>query len=55
MSLKLVYLLLLSLSLLIENVIGQFSFEFMQPPIADTVKFQNEYDFIIIGAGSGEL
>lgn len=32
---------------------GQFSFEFMQAPITDTVKFNHEYDFIIIGAGSG--
>lgn len=32
---------------------AQFSFEFIQAPIADTVKFNNEYDFIIIGAGSG--
>lgn len=32
---------------------AQFSFEFMQAPITDTVKFNHEYDFIVIGAGSG--
>lgn len=32
---------------------GQFSFDFMQMPITDTVKFRPEYDFIVIGAGSG--
>lgn len=32
---------------------GQFSFDFMQTPIVDTVKFRREYDFIVIGAGSG--
>lgn len=32
---------------------AQFSFEFMQAPIQDTVKFNHEYDFIVIGAGSG--
>ena len=32
---------------------AQFSFEFMQAPITDTVKFNAEYDFIVIGAGSG--
>lgn len=34
---------------------AQFSFDFMQAPISDTVKFNKEYDFIIIGAGSGWL
>lgn len=32
---------------------AQFSFDFMQAPITDTVKFNSEYDFIVIGAGSG--
>lgn len=32
---------------------GQFLFDFMQTPIVDTVKFRREYDFIVIGAGSG--
>lgn len=54
MSTNIVYSLVLWLSVLNENVKAQFSFEFMQLPIADTVKFRNEYDFIIIGAGSGE-
>lgn len=36
-----------------NNVGAQLSFDFMQSPIIDTVKFNNEYDFIIVGAGSG--
>lgn len=32
---------------------SQFLFDFMQTPIVDTVKFRREYDFIVIGAGSG--
>lgn len=36
-----------------KNASAQFSFEFMQAPITDTVKFNHEYDFIVIGAGSG--
>lgn len=46
-------LVLLILNLLARNGRAQFSFEFMQLPIADTVKFNHEYDFIVIGAGSG--
>lgn len=30
-------------------------FDFMQTPITDTVKFNHEYDFIVIGAGSGQV
>lgn len=36
--------------LLFGCVQGQFSFS---SPIVDTVKFNHEYDFIVIGAGSG--
>lgn len=48
-----VSLVLLLLNLLAKNARAQFSFEFMQLPITDTVKFNHEYDFIVIGAGSG--
>lgn len=38
----------------VGNGCAQFSFDFMmQSPIVDTVEFKNEYDFIVIGAGSG--
>lgn len=36
--------------LLFNCVRAQLSFEL---PIEDTVKFNHEYDFIVIGAGSG--
>lgn len=32
---------------------AQFSFEFMQAPITDTVKFNEKYDYVVVGAGSG--
>lgn len=35
---------------LFNCVQAQFSFDL---PIADTVRFKHEYDFIVIGAGSG--
>lgn len=38
---------------MVSETSAQFSFEFMQPPITDTVKLNSAYDFIIIGAGSG--
>lgn len=41
--------------LISHNIVSaQFSFNFMRSsPIVDTVDFLDEYDFIIIGAGSG--
>lgn len=38
-----------------ESANAQFPFEFMQQRITDTVKFNHQYDFIVIGAGSGCL
>lgn len=48
-----VFLVLLLISFMTKDVSAQFSFEFMQAPIADTVIFNQQYDFIVIGAGSG--
>lgn len=48
-----VYCVVIFSIVLINHAKAQFSFEFMQLPITDTVKFNHEYDFIVIGAGSG--
>lgn len=48
-----VYSVLLLIICSAKDARAQLSFEFMQLPIADTVKFNHEYDFILIGAGSG--
>lgn len=38
----------------IRECCAQFPFDFvMQSPIVDTIEFAGEYDFIVIGAGSG--
>lgn len=38
----------------IRKCCAQLSFDFVMPsPIVDTVDFKSEYDFIVIGAGSG--
>lgn len=37
-----------------KNVRAQLPFDFvMQSPVKDTIEFRSEYDFIVIGAGSG--
>lgn len=53
MFVNFVFLVFLLIACLAKEAGAQFSFEFMQTPITDTVKFNHEYDFIIIGAGSG--
>lgn len=53
MFVNFVFFLFLLIVGLAKEASAQFSFEFMQTPIADTVKFNHEYDFIIVGAGSG--
>lgn len=53
MFVNFVFLVYLSIVCLFNGVCAQFSFDFMQAPISDTVKFNHEYDFIVIGAGSG--
>lgn len=56
MFVNFVFFVFLLIVCLAKDAGAQFSFpnfEFMQTPIADTVKFNHEYDFIIIGAGSG--
>lgn len=35
------------ISTLTRSSSGQISFDFMQSPISDTVKFRREYDFIV--------
>lgn len=38
----------------IHKCSAQLPFDFrMQSPIVDTIEFESEYDFIVIGAGSG--
>lgn len=38
----------------IQKYCAQLPFDFvMQSPIIDTIEFESEYDFIVIGAGSG--
>lgn len=44
---------ILLIFVLFNGARGQLSFDFIQSPITDTVKFNHEYDFIVIGAGSG--
>lgn len=48
-------LIVLSIIILTKEVSAQLSFDFMQAPITDTVQFNHEYDFIVIGAGSGRF
>lgn len=41
------------INLLLGDVTSQFIFDYMPSSIPDTVNFNDEYDFIIVGAGSG--
>lgn len=54
-KMKFIFAVLFSISFAsIRKCYAQFSFDFvMQSPIVDTVEFNSEYDFIVIGAGSG--
>lgn len=53
MTVNLIILVLLTLDWFCSSINAQLLFDFMQPPIVDTVRFHSEYDFIVIGAGSG--
>lgn len=38
---------------IVSSVCAQLNFDFMQSGISDTSTFDEKYDFIVIGAGSG--